>query len=371
MGRCVVCGRESQLISEPLSLCLACIRGRLHDSVDQIHSVHAQGRRHFGLPEAIPRNPEGRSCPLCGNACQIGPHERGYCGLRTIREGHLHHLGGTPARGFLDAYYDTLPTNCVADWVCAGGSGAGYPQYSVAQGPERGYRNLAVFYRSCSFDCLFCQNWHFRSTSFNGPGISSEELADWVDDRTTCICYFGGDPTTQIPHALRTSVLARRRNPNRILRICWETNGSVSRPFLEQMAKLSLESGGCIKFDLKTWDPGLHLALCGTSNEQTLENFKWLAALVKRRPDPPFLIASTLLVPGYVDVDEVKSIASTIASLDRSIPYALLAFYPQHLMMDLPTTSRQHAEEALEVSQGQGLTRVRVGNVHLLHDESY
>jgi pyruvate formate lyase activating enzyme len=135
------------------------------------------------------------------------------------------------------------------------------------------------------------------------------------------------------------------------------------------MAALSLKSGGCIKFDLKAGDEKLHIALCGVSNQRTLENFAHLANLIPQRPEPPLLIASTLLVPGYVDAQEVSRIACFIASLDRNIPYALLAFYPQFEMTDLPTTSRSHAEECLAAAREAGLNRVRVGNLHLLSRE--
>jgi pyruvate formate lyase activating enzyme len=137
------------------------------------------------------------------------------------------------------------------------------------------------------------------------------------------------------------------------------------------MAELSLNSGGCIKFDLKAWDEGLHIALCGVGNKRTLENFQLLAGYISKRPVPPFLIASTLLVPGYVDEEEVSKIASFIASLSPDIPYSLLAFHPQFMMDDLPTTSRQHAQRCLGAAKRQGLKKVRVGNLHLLRNDCY
>jgi pyruvate formate lyase activating enzyme len=135
---------------------------------------------------------------------------------------------------------------------------------------------------------------------------------------------------------------------------------------LDQMAEISLESGGCIKFDLKAWDETLHVALTAASNRRTLDNFARLAESASRRPDPPLLIASTLLVPGYIDADEVASVAAFIASLDPAIPYSLLAFHPQFHMADLPTTSRRQAERCETAARDAGLTRVKVGNVHLL-----
>jgi len=135
---------------------------------------------------------------------------------------------------------------------------------------------------------------------------------------------------------------------------------------MRQASELSFHSGGCIKFDLKAWNEGLHIALCGLSNKRTLENFKLLAEYAQERPVPPLLVASTLLIPGYVDKEEVSSIAAFIASLDLNIPYALLAFYSRFAMNDLPTTSRQHADQCLAEAKAHGLKRVRLGNIHLL-----
>jgi len=94
-----------------------------------------------------------------------------------------------------------------------------------------------------------------------------------------------------------------------------------------------------------------------------------MADYIERRPSPPFLIASTLLVPGYIDNQEISGIAAFISSLNPDIPYALLAFHPQFMMRDLPPTSRWHAEECLAEAKAQGLSNVRLGNVHLLGNE--
>ena len=80
------------------------------------------------------------------------------------------------------------------------------------------------------------------------------------------------------------------------------------------------------------------------------------------------LIASTLLIPGYVDIYEVQQLAEFIAGLSPLIPYSLLAFHPQFYMDDLPTTSRSHAQKAKQVAEKAGLKNVRIGNIHLLGD---
>jgi pyruvate formate lyase activating enzyme len=106
--------------------------------------------------------------------------------------------------------------------------------------------------------------------------------------------------------------------------------------------------------------------LCGVTNKKTLENFEVLSELVAQRPEPPMLIASTLLVPGYVDEKEVAGISGYLAELNPEIPYSLLAFYPHFHLQDLPTTSRAHALRCKEVAESAGLKRVHIGNLHLL-----
>ena len=81
------------------------------------------------------------------------------------------------------------------------------------------------------------------------------------------------------------------------------------------------------------------------------------------------MVASTLLLPGYIDADEVFQIAKFISDLDARIPYSLLGFGPNYLMPDLPPTSVNHAESAYQAALDAGLTNVHLGNRHLLgHD---
>lgn len=172
---CQHCGRESPLISQTLGLCLDCIRRNFTQVFPRIEQAHYNARSRFGLPKQPPRAEGGAKCQLCTNECCIPLNERGYCGLRTNKESKL--VGATASKGNVSWYYDALPTNCVADWVCPGGTGAGYPRFAYSQGPEYGYKNLAVFYQACSFDCLFCQNWQYRYSATKGNNVDAVELA--------------------------------------------------------------------------------------------------------------------------------------------------------------------------------------------------
>lgn len=364
MAQCRLCNAISNHISKELGVCPKCIKEKPEKALPIAMETHRKIRSTFGLPTKPPKAPRGLSCKICVNKCRIPEHWMGYCGLRKNTGRRF--TGVTPEEGKLSWYHDPLPTNCVGDWVCPGGTGSGYPEYAHASGPEYGYKNLAVFFHACSFDCLYCQNWHFRNETLSSSTTSVHKLASDVDEKTSCICYFGGDPTPQLPFALRASKLALEKNKGRLLRICWETNGSMQKAYLDEMIELSLDSGGCIKFDLKAWDENLHIALTGITNKRTLENFSRVGERIKTRSVPPLLIASTLLVPGYINENEVGDIARFIASINPDIPYSLLAYYPHFHMSDLPLTSRVLSERCLKAAQEAGLINVRIGNVHLL-----
>jgi len=369
LGRCRICHERSPTVSSKLGVCLQCIRETPERALEVTDKVHAESRQKFGLPPKPPQASDGLSCGMCANDCKIPLGERGFCGLVFNLGGRLIRKGGTAKAGILDWYYDPLPTNCVAWWFCSGCTGAGYPNFAYKPSAEIGYSNLAVFYGACSLDCLYCQNWHYKHLSVKlEPVVSAESLAAKADSHVSCICYFGGDPSVQMPHALKTSQLAsqRARDEERILRVCWETNGYWKREFALKAAELSLKSGGVVKFDLKAWNPNLNRAMSGVSSVPTLESFRMIGdRSLEQRAEVPVLTASTLLVPGYVDAEEVEGLARFVADIDSRIPYTLLAFYPHYMLTDLPTTSRDLAYRCLEAAS-EHLENVRMGNTNLL-----
>jgi pyruvate formate lyase activating enzyme len=366
MSKCMNCGKENKLIGSFLGLCQECILHDFKNCESQIQKAHQISREAFGLPPHPPRDEGGVQCHFCFNQCLLGSGGKGYCGVRGNVEDRIRPL---PKEGFFSWYYDPLPTNCVADWVCPGGTGAGYPHYAYSEGAEYGYKNLAVFYYGCTFNCLFCQNWSHKERLERGRPRPSSDLAQAVDKRTSCVCYFGGDPSPHLLHSIHSSRLALAQREKEILRFCWETNGTMNSRFLEEILDIALGSGGCVKFDLKTFHPNLNMALCGRSNEQTKVNFELASTWIKRRKEIPLVVASTLLVPGYVDRNEVYQIAKFIASLNPDIPYALLGFYPHFYFRDFPVTSRRQAKECQEAALEAGVRRVRIGNLHLLGND--
>ena len=340
--RCRSCGAEA---AELIGLCPACVKG-----ADErvLLAPHARVRRALRLPPRPPQ--QGVPCRLCANYCRIPEGGKGYCGLRTARGGKVRYLWEGGARAALaHTYYDPIPTNCCAAWFCRAKSG----------------KNLAVFFYGCNFDCLFCQNAQHKYLD-EGELISEEELVRRATaPGVCCLCFFGGSPEPQLPFAIR---VARRiaSEAGGAVRICWEWNGAGNPKLVRQAAQLSLESGGGVKFDLKAWDQKLALALCGVPTRPSFANFRMLAEELLPGARHPLLTATTLLVPGYVDEEEVGRIAEFIASLSPEIPYSLLVFHPDYCLADLPVTPLEQVVRCFRAAVGAGLSRVHVGNLHLL-----
>jgi len=362
MKTCSICKKDVNILSKELGVCLDCIRKRFNRSKKLIDQAHRRCRTEHNLPTEPPKDKNGIQCDICINQCKIGRRKRGFCSIRKNEGGKLVDFNGAT----LNVHVEKLPTSCVADNICAGCTGSGFPHYSNKNGPERGYKCLSVFYGACSFDCLFCQNWHFRDHLVQPHIVAAEDLAAQIDNKTSCVSFYGGDPTPQIFHAIKAAELMMEKKKDQILRICFETDGAMNENLAKKIAEISFGSGGTIKIDLKAFDDHLHYALTGVSNKWTLNNFKTIAKLSRSRKEPPLLVASTLLVPGYMDEKEIASIAKFIAKIDPNIPYSLIAFYPQFYMYDLPPTSKKMAEECMKAAKKAGLKRVYIGNKHLL-----
>ncbi len=350
--------RTKKLASIVLGHCGACIS----DSEQLVSSAllkHEKLRHGSGLVGNVSIN--GKVvCAECGNHCRLDNEEIGFCSLRYASDSTIEDK--FPGQAIVSWYFDPIPTNCTANWVCSVSR-----ERNLQRQTER-RNNLAVFYGSCNSDCLYCQNASHKELAVAGqPLMTPEELADAVDSKTACVCYFGGDPACNAEHSLLTSAHIREKW---CVPLCYETNGNISRKYLQRIAELVLQSHGTLKFDLKAINSKLYQALTGVSNKTVINNFRHLAKIGRTRQQE-FLVASILLVPGYVGISETEHLCRFIAECDVTIPAVLLGFHPHNHMRDLPRTSRNHAFECKKVAESAGLTNVRIGNIGLLSQEEY
>ncbi len=362
IGICKFCGKTDKYISGVLNICRDCILKNDWDLVKpHILNVHKQVRALVDLPSKPPKANKGTiklKCNFCINECALSENDVSYCGLRNIVKNQSGELPLPSKRqGYIHGYLDPIPTNCCNAWFCDGD----YNTYSYA-----------AFLYGCSFNCVFCQNSSHKHFSKKYL-VDVELLADKIynNKKITCICYFGGTPEVQLPFTINLSnrILEKIKNEkqSRKFRVCWEWNGSGNKTLVDKCMQIAVNSGGNIKFDLKSFNEKLNLALCGVSNSRTLENFKYLANnyFGSRGESMPEMSACTLLVPGYVNHEEVEQIAKFISEINNEIPYSLLVFHPDYQMNDLPITPRKQANKCFETAKTH-LTHVNLGNKFLL-----
>ncbi len=377
MGTCNFCGKTDRLISEVLQVCRNCILEEDWNLIKaHILSVHKQVRQLVELPDKPPKAERPNiklKCNYCINECSLSENDVSYCGLRNIQKNKKGDLPfPTKSKGYIHSYLDPNPTNCCNAWFCPAGTSAGYPEYSDYNEPEYGTYSYAAFLYGCTFDCLFCQNASHKYFSKKYL-FDVETLANQIfkNKKNTCLCYFGGTPEAQLPFSINLAEkvleIIEKEDPSRKFRVCWEWNGSGNQNLVQKCMEIAIKSGGNIKFDLKSFNEKLNLALCGVSNRRTLENFKFLAEnyFGTRSKNMPEMSACTLMVPGYVNHEEVEKIAKFVSSIDKTIPYSLLVFHGDYQMRDLGITPKEQALKCLKVAK-KYLDNVNLGNKFLL-----
>jgi pyruvate-formate lyase-activating enzyme len=109
--------------------------------------------------------------------------------------------------------------------------------------------------------------------------------------------------------------------------------------------------------DIKAYDDDTHKWLTGCSNENILK-------LPKEIIERGFVLeVLSLFIPGLVESDELESIAQTLVEVDASIPFTILAFFPEYRMKAYQSPSATEMVEAYEQVKATGLKNIRLGNV--------
>ncbi len=138
--------------------------------------------------------------------------------------------------------------------------------------------------------------------------LEVDEVVDLVGETGATWVLFEGQEASLDPQMpFIAEALHRKFNTHNVLL----TNG-YQMPSLRHIDKVAV--------GLKAFDDGLFRDYTGHSNKTVLENF------VKIYLTGIPMMAETVVIPGYIDLDEVDKIARFIAFVDRKIPYQLDAY---------------------------------------------
>jgi len=179
--------------------------------------------------------------------------------------------------------------------------------YKVYVNEER--KALVVRNWGCNFRCKVC-TYRIKSPYDGSPPIPPSEVARAMEARrheVERVIFVGGEPTTN--EAL--PLLVQKARELGLQPCLGHTNGSN---YIKGVASAVVS--------LKAFSEKLHLDYTGHSNKGVLEN------TVRYFEEGVRLKVNTVLVPGYVDVEEVRRIAKFLGEISQEIPLHIIGYIP-------------------------------------------
>lgn len=271
-------------------------------------------------------------CLLCPHGCTLGEGETGLCGVRRVQDHSLRSLSyGRPVALSVDPIekkplFHFLPASPTFSYATAG----------------------------CNLACRFCQNYSIsqagfvsRPTRYHPP---EKMVAAAVEENCRVIAHTYTEPTVYFEYALDIARLGSKAGMKNI----FVSNGFTSPEPLEMIAP-HLDG---INVDLKAFSDETYRKICRGRLQPVLDTIALLHKL------GVWVEVTTLIVPGMNDSEEeLRSIASFIASVSPSMPWHVSRFHPDFDMLDRGVTPAATVEAAVRVGTEEGLEFVYSGNL--------
>jgi pyruvate-formate lyase-activating enzyme len=134
-----------------------------------------------------------------------------------------------------------------------------------------------------------------------------------------------------------------------------ETNGYGLTP--QNLDRLEASGVDSFWLDIKAHDEKKHKWLTGCSNKHILG----LPEEILKRGFT--LEVLSLYIPNLVESDELEKIARDLSAVEPTIPFTILAFFPEHQMKDFGRPDTKEMVEAYTKVKSAGLQNIRLGNL--------
>jgi len=276
-------------------------------------------------------------CLLCSHYCKLKDGQTGICGVNKNVNGKVENLVyGKVAAINIDPIekkplYHFLPTS----------------------------KSLSFGTVGCNFKCPFCQNWGIsqeKNIEAKSKEYSPKELVQIAKNyECASISYTYNEPTIFYPFIRDTALLAKKEGIKNV----FVTNGFESKEVVEDMASVI----DAANVDLKSFQSEYYKKELGGRLDVVLKNIKRMKEL------GIWVEVTTLIVPTKnSSTDELKEIASFIASVDRFMPWHISAFHPDYKEQDLPPTSLDMLLNAYNIGKEVGLEFIYIGNIGFEND---
>ncbi len=211
------------------------------------------------------------------------------------------------------------------------------PFYKVTYNTNGGLDRACVYNQGCNFRCLGCSYKLRASHPAVGGELKKIELGEMMGIlarlKPRRVHFLGGEPTTNadLPELARYA----HEELGAVTKL-GHTNGSGRVPdFIDEAA-----------FSIKACTDRIHEQYTGAPNGKVLSNF----ADAYRRGIR--VTASTVLIPGVVDAEEVGRVAGFVGGIDRRIRFHITAYMPVP-GVPYPAPTPQELSEARAAAQEQ------------------
>ncbi len=280
-------------------------------------------------------------CRTCMHSCSLEPGQRGLCGVRKNKEGHI-----------VSENYGRV-TALALDPIEKKPLKMFYPGSMI----------LSVGSFGCNLKCPFCQNHQISMMRMEGDkdslqhrrpdivNISPQELAqkalDGQKSGNIGVAFTYNEPLIGWEYVRDTAKLVKAYGMKNVL----VTNGTASREVLEEI----LPFIDAMNIDLKGFQEEYYQKLGGS--------LKAVQEFIIRAAQACHVELTTLIVPGENDtVSEIKAEAEWIArEVGVHIPLHITRFFPRYQMQDKNPTDVQLVYRLANLA-GKYLEHVFVGN---------
>ena len=267
---------------------------------------------------------------------------------------------------------------------------------------------LSIYQSGCNFSCRKCHSWYFSKVKdgnwYSPEDILKESVAyekivnlweprekatSWhAHDSCRCCgsCILQNKRPESCPNVLSPeSILLSPQGFGPARNIVAFTGGDVTcRPeFYSECTRLikahtklwvlietngygltaqnldDLKESGVDAFwlDIKAFDPEKHKWLTGCDNGHIL---RLPEEMIKRG----FVLeVLSLYIPDLVETEELVKIALRLKEADPTLPFTILAFFPEHKMKDFRSPTVEEIVDAYQQVKSVGLKNIRIGNV--------
>jgi len=272
-------------------------------------------------------------CTLCPHGCEVGPGQRGACGVRENQDGQYYSLVyGNPCAVHLDPiekkpFFHVLPAS----------------------------RSFSIATAGCNFHCKFCQNWEIsqqRPEETINVALTPEEAAARAKSLgAESIASTYVEPTIFMEYMLDVGAAARRAGLLKVI----HSNGFVNPEPLGQL--MGVLDAACI--DLKSAREEFYGQVCQGSLGPVKET---LRRLVKAGVHTEIV---HLMIPTLNDdpAETRELVAFVRDELSPEVPVHFTRFYPLYKLKNLTPTPVATLTRARETALQMGLKFAYVGNV--------